>query len=378
MGSTSAVEGRLAEYLNALGIKCDIQRIKRGWRLEDYPDLRQVIMEVRTAVKDEQNVQHPIWEARDALEVQEPSAAQEARRAARNAWEASEARAAENVRRSRVAQHARDARRTRDDEVQSEWDLQFDYPNVANGLDEGPISLHRLAQWCLFHGGWKTWDLSVFATNYIGAGQIDDQSVQVWSKPIYDAFLAGAWKIFWATKTLYWLAKPKVYTETNERGWHRLHNASAPAMECDIEDMYVWHGVFVPEHMVMHPEQLSVAEIESEPDVEVRRVMIERYDQARYLTESGAKEIHRDDFGVLYRKEIPDDEPIVMVKVVNSTPNPDGTFKDYFLRVRPECRPLPVPGRRKRLGDPQPLTAYNAVASTFGMAGDEYILEMET
>ena len=91
----------------------------------------------------------------------------------------------------------------------------------------------------------------------------------------------------------------------------------------------------MPEKVVAAPEFLTVREIESETDAEVRRVMIERFDPSRYLVDSGAEEIHRDDFGILYRKQLPDAEPLVMVKMLNSTPEPDGSFKDYFLRVPP-------------------------------------------
>jgi hypothetical protein len=64
-----------------------------------------------------------------------------------------------------------------------------------------------------------------------------------------------------------------------------------------------------------------------------------------------------------------------MVKVVNSTPEPDGSFKDYFLRVHPELRPLLS---NNRMGEPQALTAHNAVASTFGKRGGEYAPCVET
>jgi hypothetical protein len=63
------------------------------------------------------------------------------------------------------------------------------------------------------------------------------------------------------------------------------------------------------------------------------------------------------------------DEPLVMVKVVNSTPEMDGSFKDYFIRVDPNCRPMLDDNK---FGDPQELTARNAVASTFGKKGEEY------
>ena len=104
-------------------------------------------------------------------------------------------------------------------------------------------------------------------------------------------------------------------------------------------------------------------------------MMIERFGQARFLQESGAKEIHRDDFGTLFRKDIPGDEPLLMVKVINATPEHDGTFKDYFLRVAPDLRPLFLDGRK---GDPQALTARNAVASTWGLRGENYDPVLQT
>jgi len=96
-------------------------------------------------------------------------------------------------------------------------------------------------------------------------------------------------------------------------------------------------------------------------NAEVRRVMIERYGTARYLLDSGAQAIHTDDYGTLYRKSRPDDSDLVMVKVVNATPEPDGSFKDYFLRVPPEM-----------------ATARQAVAWTFAKDHAEYAPEVET
>ena len=61
------------------------------------------------------------------------------------------------------------------------------------------------------------------------------------------------------------------------------------------------------------------------------------YGQERFLTETNTVEVHRDDFGILYKKEFENDEPLMMVKVVNSTPEPDGSFKDYYIRVDPNA-----------------------------------------
>src|SRR5262249_31159925 len=99
-----------------------------------------------------------------------------------------------------------------------------------------------------------------------------------------------------------------------------------------------------------------------------RRVMLERYGVSNYLENSKAEKIHEDDFGVLYRKistrKLPPappfgrrslEEPLVMVKVVNSTPELDGSYKDYLLRVPPNI-----------------TTAKEAVAWTFGLSPEEY------
>jgi hypothetical protein len=85
--------------------------------------------------------------------------------------------------------------------------------------------------------------------------------------------------------------------------------------------------------------------------------------------DSGAKKLAEDEFGELYQTEMPNDEPLVAVKVANSTPEPDGSTKFYFLRVQPELKPMLSDG----LGNAQKISALNAVASTFGMTGAEYL-----
>ena len=103
--------------------------------------------------------------------------------------------------------------------------------------------------------------------------------------------------------------------------------------------------------------------------------MLDRYGWDKYLMQSGAEEVLKDDAGILYQKNIENDEPLVMVKVINSTPEPDGTKKNYFLRVDPQLRPMLAD---KTFGKPQKLTARNAVASTFGLYGNEYNPVTET
>ena len=238
-----------------------------------------------------------------------------------------------------------------------------------DAMDENE-AIQRFAAWCIQSPGWWWWrfEASLLATTYLGARQLGKAKVEEWSEPIFHAFLAGAWVLHWTEDTLYWFAKPTVHVEEAATG-KRLHNATGPALDSDIENLHFWHGVMVPEFVIMRPEFITVEHIQKEENVEVRRVMLDRYGIARYLVDSKAERIHEDEFGELYRTEIHDDEPLVMVKVLNSTQEPDGSRKSYFLRVHPELCPLQTDGD---LGAPQKLTAMNAIASTFGLTGAQY------
>ncbi len=164
----------------------------------------------------------------------------------------------------------------------------------------------------------------------------------------------------WFFDELCIISERPTYLNCDDR--NRLHSHTRKALEySDGFGLYVSHGVRVPEKVIEKPEELTVEEIENEQNAEVRRVMIERFGPEKYLEQSGAKEIHRDKFGILLRKEIPNDEPLVMVKLKNSTPEPDGSVKDYYLRVPPEM-----------------TTAHQAVAWTFGLTPAEYNPAQET
>lgn len=56
-------------------------------------------------------------------------------------------------------------------------------------------------------------------------------------------------------------------------------------------------------------------------------------------------------------------------RVLNSTPEANGSVRTYHPRVDPLLRPLLDDGV---LGPPQRPTAVNGIAWTFGMAGAEY------
>lgn len=154
---------------------------------------------------------------------------------------------------------------------------------------------------------------------------------------------------------------------TRSRGWgsHRLHSETGPAVGFqDGWGVYAIHGVRVPAYVVEHPETITTALIDAEQNAEVRRVMIDRYGADRYVRDSGAHVVHSDLDQYdrprrLLRKEVPDDEPIVMVEVTNATREPDGHLKKYMLRVDPNA----YGGRAGR-------ECHAAIASTWRRKGD--------
>jgi len=197
-------------------------------------------------------------------------------------------------------------------------------------------------------------------------------------EPMVDLAKSAGWTVcFW--DWVFVSKRPSAPVQRDDQ--NRLHCLNGPAI--GYEDgfgVYAVHGVRVPRYVILEPTSITLDGIRAEQNAEVRRVMIDRYGPSRYLIDSGATLIDSSLDGLgnlrqLYRQEVPGDEPIVMVRVVNSTQEPDGTFKTYWLRVAPDLRPMASSGK---LGEPQELTALNAVASTFGMRGEEYEPAVET
>ena len=159
--------------------------------------------------------------------------------------------------------------------------------------------------------------------------------------------------------------------------------ASSPGPSADVPDGFgvaAWHGTRVPREIIERPETITPSRIDSEHNAEVRRVMLSIYGLGRYLLESHADVIHEDTDALghprrLLRKPMGELPPLTMIHVKNSTLEPDGTRKDYVLAVHPELRPIFPDGE---FGAPQRLTCANAVASTFGLRGEDYHPEAET
>ena len=131
--------------------------------------------------------------------------------------------------------------------------------------------------------------------------------------------------------------------------------------------IHAWHGVSVDAAVIEDPASISLKAIDNERNAERRRVLVERYGLDRLVREGQCKLRHEDETGRLWQRSMGmidswrHDEAMVMVEVLNSTPEPDGTRKTYFLRVPPRTQ-----------------TAREGVAWTFGLTADEYVPAIET
>jgi len=149
-------------------------------------------------------------------------------------------------------------------------------------------------------------------------------------------------------------SRPKIVA-TDSIG--RLHNEKGPCLSyADGWEMHAVRGIVVPPRLISFLRLQTFDAIAVERNVEVRRMMLDIYGVERFLRDAGAEMIQKDECGELFiRRFEPGRDPAVIVCVVNSTPEPDGHHRRYFIRVPPHVR-----------------TAREAVAWTFGLSADEY------
>lgn len=139
--------------------------------------------------------------------------------------------------------------------------------------------------------------------------------------------------------------------KTDELG--RVHSIQTPAFSYrDGVNRFAWHGVRVPDYAVS--DRIPWSRVQWEANAEVLQVLIERVGEKKFLHEMGAMVVDRSEFGILYW-QFNSRFSRAFLAVTNSTPELDGTYKTYYLRVPPEL-----------------ATAKAAVAWTFGMEEDEY------
>lgn len=134
---------------------------------------------------------------------------------------------------------------------------------------------------------------------------------------------------------------------------HRLHSDIGPALAyADGWSIHAWHGVRVPAEVIEKPDTLTAARVLYEPNVEIRRAMLERIGWEKVWGWIGnPKPIHTDETGELYKFRLPNQGGLIaLMRVVDRS-----TGRRYVLGVPPEME-----------------RARQAVAWSFGMTEDAW------
>ncbi len=162
----------------------------------------------------------------------------------------------------------------------------------------------------------------------------------------------------------YWLGqkgailvrRPKVLARDAEG---RLHRARGKCIEYhDGWGFYAWHGVRVPEQVILSPETLTREEYFQAQNVGVRRVMQERMGE-RFMSELGGVVLDSSPRGTLYEVRLPKDDPERVARYVHV--QDASSERQYFVRVPPTIQ-----------------TVAEAVAWSFGLSAEEYRPVQET
>lgn len=153
--------------------------------------------------------------------------------------------------------------------------------------------------------------------------------------------------------------------------WYINGRKHGPMVDKWGSRVYYFRNVLVPPKFWTDPESLTVDQVLRYPNAEHRYVGLEIYGFQRMLDEKQFKIIHEDDRTgaklLQYTFKEQEDarrnrlEPLTVVCVINSTPEPDGHYKRYFLNVPPDMK-----------------TCQQAVAWTFGKEENTYKPQIET
>jgi hypothetical protein len=161
-----------------------------------------------------------------------------------------------------------------------------------------------------------------------------------------------------ASPKVCWLCERPAAIAVDERG--RLHSTDGPALTYrDGWSIWAYHGIELWEDAIMRPETITFDTILECSNVEQRRALVELFGLERFVREMQERgyRCHKGRNGTLWKL----DHDIALVEVVNGTPEPDGSYKHYFL----PC-------------DPRAETATEAVAGTYGLRPEQYRVAKRT
>jgi hypothetical protein len=156
---------------------------------------------------------------------------------------------------------------------------------------------------------------------------------------MFEAFEAGLWQFCITENEIVYAPLPAVHLDSERR----LHNHNNFAFAWLDGGDYYYHGTRVTKQIILQPDSITVAQIQTETNAEVRRVMLERYrlsdqisgevsGEALFIEDIKAKPQKADEYGAIYTVAMADDEALCYVKVTCPS-----TARVYWLRVDPRA-----------------------------------------
>jgi hypothetical protein len=179
---------------------------------------------------------------------------------------------------------------------------------------------------------------------------------------------AALLELFAAGVLYYWIGPTEIGLVVRPSLWivdglaaGQLHREDGPAVEWPTgERYYFWRGIEVPDWIIEHPDRITPAVIEAEPNVELRRCMVERLGFEGLLRAFGSTLVAEDQYGKLWRANF-EGRRRTFLEVQNGTREPGGSYRKYFLSVPPSM-----------------LSPRQAAAWTYGLSPEQYEIAVRT
>jgi hypothetical protein len=192
--------------------------------------------------------------------------------------------------------------------------------------------------WRMYQGGnmWSSWDCYLTAfRDVIGLRLPEYEKYAAWEACAIEGGFRFMHEEFCIVSD-----RPDILT-VDER--NRPHGEAGPSHRWrDGWSLYYWHGVQVNKQIVEHPETITVAQIRTESNAEVRRVMTERYGYERYCADAKLEKVDECPadhpiIGLRTARLWRDDGGLTLLDVLNSSPEPDGSVRRYVIAVDAEA-----------------------------------------
>jgi len=128
----------------------------------------------------------------------------------------------------------------------------------------------------------------------------------------------------------------------------KLHRSNGPAVTTSTGGaQYWWRGVYISAKLWQDSRSFVLKDILEIENIELRRAILEKVGFSRVEDEATVVDEGTGDFSGCKLLCVSDsgeegaDKKIMFLKLKNSTPEEDGSYKFYYLRVPPKIKKVP-------------------------------------